>query len=93
MKFTKSDYDTLKKMMDTFIESITVKRVIEYRKLKLGDDIEKRFRWDLFWGARDLFLKDDVDGTKEKAFRLYKDDHIDTALNKYVTSRTDLNIN
>lgn len=75
MKMTPEHYALLKERLDQTIEKIGIESALEHRKKHLGKDIEMRFRWDLFWTAytHDMSL-----------FRIYKDDHIDTAIKKYI---------
>lgn len=79
MKFSKEDYEELSNTIDSFIKEVGISAVKEHRNKKLGNDTERRFRWDLLWGSRYIV-----------PYGRYNDSHIDSALKKYVASRPDL---
>lgn len=65
---------------DTLLTKID--EIKTHRALKLGVDIEKRFRWDLFWVVS-AQIRDNID-----LYKLgYNDDNIDTVLKDYVKNR------
>lgn len=92
MKITKEDYAKLEGFIDKAIREIGVTKVQEYRMLELGDDIEKRFRWDLFYASKcklgdGVGMQGDID-----LYAYLNDTHIDTALKSVVDSRKDIAI-
>jgi hypothetical protein len=81
MKVTQEHYGLIKERIDQAIIVIGIDMVKEHRAKKLGDDIELRFRWDLYHAAN-------CQGIEE--LRQYSDAHIDTAIKQYIKSREDL---
>ena len=81
MKIKQADYDKLKEALDGFIDN-NLDKIKAHKALKLGKDIDMRFRWDLLNGSGFL-----------NTCRLdyLNDSHIDTALKHYVDNREDLN--
>ena len=75
MKMSKEDYTLLKESIDKSIERIGINSVLKYKSLKLGNDVEKRFRWDL--------LNSSSFNTSKLPSYL-NDNHIDSALKYYV---------
>lgn len=80
MKMTDADYNALSDLIDAVVARATVQGILNYRAQKNGKDVEKRFRWDLWWMVssvdREPFLR---------AFYKYaNDNHLDTALKLYV---------
>lgn len=82
MKISKSQYAEMKTMIDSAIDRIGIDRVREHRTTNNGNDKEVRFRWDLFHASNA--------GVLFRADMGITDQHIDTALKKYVNERGDL---
>lgn len=74
MKMTKEHYDHIKSQ----IESLDREQVLAHKRLKLGNDVNKRFRWDLFNAAK---LYNFASST---LYDYLNDTHIDTALKQVV---------
>lgn len=81
MKVTKEQRKQMFAIIDNAVEVIGVDKIRAYRAERLGKDIEKRFRWDLFWIAK-VHKKMDVKGLV--------DSNIDTVLRQYIAARPNL---
>lgn len=92
MKITKEDKEKLFKMMDGALLN-KIDEVKKHRALKLGIDIEKRFRWDCFWASK-IKIGDGIgiDGDIN-LYAYMNDDHIDTALKNYIDNRKCFELN
>jgi hypothetical protein len=91
VKVTPEHVEEIRAAVDALFEKIkedkgldeeAVRQMYRDRKIPRGDavqDIDKRFRWDLYWGAARLAggLPDSTNG--------YNDAHIDTALRSIVS--------
>ena len=92
MKMTNKDYSYLKKRLDQTVDRIGAKKLRDIRRQKLGKIPDNRFAWDLF-NASGIRIGDgrgmpgDID-----LYAYLNDDHIQTALLKYVRDNSDLNI-
>lgn len=87
MKIQPEDKDKLFDLMDARIKELGVEHIRQHRSRKLGNDVEKRFRWDLLYMTK-IRIGDGVG--IEGDINLYSylnDDHIDTALKDYVANR------
>ena len=74
MKMLKTHYDIIKDA----IASLPREQVLAHKKLKLGKDIDKRFRYDLLYACK---LSNWV---CDELYLYLNDDHIDTALKSIV---------
>lgn len=89
---TQKDYNKLKGYLDRAVEKHGPWALRQHRKLKLGKDHDKRFAWDIFYFSG-VKLGDGVGMPGDIDLYAYlDDDHITTALLKYVREREDLNI-
>jgi len=75
MKMTPEDYVLLKTKIDDMVEKVGIFIVLDYKNRKLGHNQSMRFRWDLYWLADCHLIP---------AIKQYHDEHIDTALKKYI---------
>ena len=74
MKMSIEHYNYIKNQ----INNLEREKVIAHKNLKLGKDIDKRFRWDLFQAAKlSHFACDHL-------YSYLNDNHIDTALKQVV---------
>jgi len=89
MRVTQNHYDQIKTHIDKVISTVGVQRIKNHRELKLGKDIEMRFRWDLFGFGYKTHNAEACELTRE-LYKFYNDDHIDTALKKYVKESLDI---
>ena len=91
MKITLEDKTKLFEMLDkALLPKIEI--VKEHRAKKLGNDIEKRFRWDLFHAAK-ITLGDGKGMSGDINLYAYmNDEHIDTVLRLYVKERPQFNL-
>lgn len=74
MKITKDHYQTMKNAIDALPRD----QIATHKALKLGKDIDMRFRWDLFSAAKLHSFASD------KLYQYANDTHIDTALKSIV---------
>ena len=81
MKMTKQHYKILKDKLDTFIEK-NLQEVKDHKSLRLGVDVDRRFRYDMFWAIQKHSF---ITEMKE-----YNDTHINTALKHYFSVKGDL---
>lgn len=84
MKITQSHLDALRERiapLDTE-QNRTAYRNGEYPRAEITQDVNKRYRWDLYWAARGY----EALGGSDTAGAVYTDAHIDTALRKIVPS-------
>jgi len=92
MKITARDYEKLKQVLDRTIERLGVSRIKDHRSLRLGKDINRRFAWDLL-NASNIVIGDGKGINGDINLYAYmNDDHITTAVLKYVKDREDLDI-
>jgi hypothetical protein len=75
MKITPEHYALLKEKLDQAIDKNSIEKILKHRKKYLEKNADMQFRWALFWMILDLSIE---------KFRIYNDNHIDTALKKYV---------
>ena len=80
MKIKAEHYATLKGMLSQYSHD-NREALLAHKALKLGKDPEKRFRWDLFYCARNV--------NPEKiaitdSIQYLNNDHLDTALRRIV---------
>lgn len=77
MKMKKEHYDYMKKSLSKFKDKIDEHRKFIIREGR-AKDVEKRLRWDLFWGAK---LHEFTSST---LYTYLNDTHIDTALKRII---------
>jgi len=81
MKIKEEHFIDMEVRITEFINK-NFKMIQAHKKLSLGKDKDKRFRWDIFWASK----------YHKKAREYYSylnDDHLDTALKK-IMSKIDL---
>jgi len=84
MKMIRDHFDTLKAEIDDILATHT-KAIDQYESGNFKNaaackDLDKRFRWDLFWHT--------ASGRDYKRFDYLNDSHIDTALRRIVPALT-----
>ncbi len=90
MKIRQEDKEKLFKMLDDALLP-RIEEVKKHRLLKLGKDIEKRFRWDCFWASK-IRIGDGVGIHGDiNLYSYMNDEHIDTALKAYIENRPEFN--
>jgi hypothetical protein len=72
---TPEHYAILKEKLDKLISETGIEDILDHRNKRLGKDQSMRFRWDLFNSSESFDIP---------IFYDYKDNHIDTALKKYI---------
>jgi hypothetical protein len=92
MKMKDKDYRWITKRLDETVERIGARKLRDHRRQKLGRDPDTRFAWDLFNASRIRIgdgggMPGDID-----LYSYLNDDHIATALKKYVRENNKLNI-
>lgn len=73
MKITPHHYTALKNA----IASLDREQVLAHKALELGNDKEKRFRWDLLFASKQSDIVSNI-------YKYANDSHLDTALRKIV---------
>jgi len=87
MKMKDEHYATLVQLLDDLVASTTIVKLHQHREALKGDpkvkDLEMRFRWDLLYSAN----KEAMSALTRELYTYLNDDHIDTALRRYVSER------
>lgn len=90
MKVTPEDFKTIETYIRKFVNEQYHNIDLAVSSYALGlfpradkvKDLNKRFRWDLFWGANSLYHKENQSSLLDG--KDYSDAHIDTALRRIV---------
>ena len=85
MKIKDTDYKKLSDYLEAGIMHCGLEAVRDHRRERLGQDVEKRFRWDL-WNLACRVDKTACPWLCEELYKYLNDTHIDTALKHFVSN-------
>jgi len=87
MKIKPDDKNRLFNLLDDRLEMVGRDTIMHHKALKLGEDVAKRFRWDLLYASK-IVIGDGVGIIGDvNLYQYMNDSHIDTALKLYVADR------